>query len=387
MRAAGCKQCRPVYNISMGLKQASLLILLAGCASAAPARPREDPLVEGLRAKSNAYSSFHYRAELTDGTQVVPIEMAFLAPDKGLYRYGPNYLTLFDGGVAHFFERRNYARVDVAAEVARLRKEYGEVAAGIEPRLVFELGGWGYLVFGRGLRAQLTVGPGARLGWLDELAAGPREGRAFRIGQITVELREDGFIERADVGAAGRLAVKDVVIDPPLDDRLFALPPLEGLQDVSLRKRQDLASYLEDAIHRWVLGSDTRDATLEALVRPDLARRYEPAKMAELARANLEQSLETWRRQQVGENPALVREKIEMDRGRVRASVQVMQESIQEDFEKALSRYFEGMPVVPARERMREVAGRWRAAVARQVDLQMRRPLDEVYRQALADKR
>jgi hypothetical protein len=364
------------------------LALLAGCASPVPAPgPREDALLDRLRAKSNAYSAFHYRAELTDGKQTVPIEMAFLSPDKGLFRYGSGYLTIFDGGVAHFFERRNYARVDLAAELSRILKVYAEVAAGIAPRPVFELGGWGYLAFGRGLRAQMTLGPGARLGWLDELAGGAREGSTFRVGQITIELREDGFIERADAGPAGRMTAKDALVDPPLDERLFALPALEGLQDISPRKLQDLSGYLEDAVHRWVLASDTRDAALETLVRLDLARRYEPDKMAELARTNLEQSLETWRRQQSDPKPGLLREKIEIDRGRVIGSVEVMEESIQEDFEKALSRYFEGMAPLPPRDHMREVAGRWRRAVARQVDLQIRRPLEEVFRKALARER
>src|SRR5437773_7450360 len=193
------------------------LALLASCALEPRAEPQETPL-EKLRAKTNAYTSFHYKAELTDGKVVVPIEMAWRAPDRALLRYGSNHAVLIADGVARHFERKNYASIPLAAMLDELRQTYGDLLPS-RPEPAFMLGQWDLPLYGRGLLATVEVRPlGSRLGWLDELASWLVEGNLYHKGAIEVELRDDGFIQRAKVAGTAQLALKELAINGPLDD-------------------------------------------------------------------------------------------------------------------------------------------------------------------------
>jgi hypothetical protein len=357
----------------------------AGCSSP-PAAPREETLLGRLRERSNALASFHYRAELTDGRETVPIELAYRAPDRAVLRYGTGHHVIFEGGVGHFFMKGTASSLDHAAEIGRLRKEYGDPDPSLEAELAFFVGGWEHLRFGQGLRAQLGYERrGARLGWLLDLESFAAEGRTFRRGDVAVELDEHGFIERASVGLRGRLTRLSLSVDEPVDDGVFAPPARERYADPGPRGRELLARSVEDALHRWVIEAGASDAALEALVRADLARRYEPEKMAALLRESLAKSLEAWRRQSPEGNPAVLREKVRIDRGKTLGGVVIMEEEIQKEFERALDRYFRGMARLPAVGFMKDVAARWRAAVARQVDAQIRRPFEAVFAEALKE--
>jgi len=356
------------------------MLFLAGCSSAAPENSREETLLDRLRARSNAYTAFHYRAELTDGRETVAIELAFRAPGRAVLRYGTGFHVVFEGGVGHVFSKGAWSSLDYAAEVARLRKEYGDLVPGLETEVTFLLGGWERLRQGFGLRAQLGLErAGARLAWLRELEGYAAEGRTFRQGDVRVELDERGFVERATVGARARLACTALSVDEPLDDALFAPPSPDGLREAGPQGREALARSVEDAFHRWVLEAGATDASIETLVRVDLARRYEPEKMVAVLRESLTKSLETWRRQAPGGNPAVLREKLVIDRGKTLGGAEIMEEEVQKEFERALDRHFRGMALVPPVGFMKAVAARWRAAVARQVEAQIRKPFEAVF--------
>lgn len=351
-------------------------LLTASCA--APPPPREETPLEKLRAKSNAYASFHYKADLTYGQEVVPIELAFRAPDRALLRYGPNFMIVVAAGVAHTFERGSYASVNYAEILDALRGAYGDLLPA-PPQVAFTLGSWEMPIYRRGLLAALGVRPlGSRLGWLDEVAGYLPEGRRYVKGAIEVELRDDGFLERVKIANSASFALRELAIDAPLDDALFDLPPREKAADISEGRRKQREQELEESFHRWVLEARPDDAALEALVRVDLARLAEPAKMIEFQRQNLEGALEAYRKQQPEAPPLALREKIEIARGKALGSVEVMEDDLQKEFKRRLDRYL-GLRGASA------IAGRWSDAVSRQVDLQIRRPLDRVFAEKLKE--
>lgn len=349
------------------------LLALASCAPTPAAPPREDSPLAKLRAKTNAYTSFHYKAEILHGTVTVPIELAFRAPDRGLLRYGPNFTIVVAEGVAHSFERSNYSSVDYAAVLDALRKTYGEILPSA-PLLAFTFGGWEMPLHGRGLLAALGYRPlGSRLGWLDEIAAYPvNEGNLYRKGAIEIELRDDGFIERAKVASSASFALKELTIDQPIDDAVFALPSRDGTTDVSEGRRKLRAQEIDESFHRWALEDRPTDAGMEALVKVDLARLSEPDKLVEFQRKNLEEALEAYRKQQPEAKPLALHEKIEMARGKALGSVAIIEDDMQKEFRRRLDRYLGGKGA-------QAIAARWAAAVSRQVEIQIRRPLDQVF--------
>jgi hypothetical protein len=353
---------------------AGLLLAAAGCT--APPSPREPTLLDTLRARSNAYRSFHYKAELTDGKRTVPIEIAWRAPDRALLRYGPNHLTLFAGGVEHRYERKNYAAFGYGAVLEGLKKTYGDLLPS-PPQIGFVLGNWAMPTQGRGLLAAIEYRPLApRLGWLEEVATRPREGHLHRWGAIEWELRDDGFLERVKIGSSAELTMKELSIDQPVDDAVFELPPLEGSADLTESRRSQRAEDLDEAYHRWALEARPEAPVMEALIKVDLSRRFEPEKMVEIQRKNLDDELEAARKQKPDAPRDTVRERTEMARGKTMGTVGIIEEDLQKDFARRLERYFGGRPS-PA------VTALWSATVARQVDLQIRRPLDRIFAEKL----
>jgi hypothetical protein len=344
------------------------LVVLVGCAGA-PAL-EEGPL-DRLIARSNAYTSFHLHAEISDGKQSVPIEMAFKAPDRALLKYGSVATTILSGGRTHYFLRTMYASVHHAEIIEMLKARYPELGIGPAPEAVFTLGD--------GVRAMLAVGRlGARLGWLEELKAYKAEERVYRHGQIEIELRDDGFIERTSIAGLG-FVLKDVAINTPLPDSLFEPPPTAGLQGPTLRQSRDFALTLDEAFHRWVLETSTSDETLNGLIRVDLAAKYEPEKMAELLRESVRKSLKAFHALKPDAQTEAIRHKIEIERGKAIGSVDIMEEEIQKDYEKSLDGYFRGMAVPPPQKEMLDVVRRCHAAVHKQVEEQIRRRFEAVF--------
>ena len=344
------------------------ILLLAGCAGAPTVE--EGPL-DRLVARTNAYTSFHLRAEITDGKQSVPIEMAFRAPDRAIVKYGTVETTIHEGGSTHHFLRGNYFSLNHAEVVTELRGRYPGVEIGRAPEPVFLLGD--------GVRAQLTVSRlGARLGWLDELRAYKAEGNVYKLGQTEIELREDGFIQKTSIAGHG-FVLKDVAINTPLPDSLFALPPTEGLQDTSARRRPDGVRNLEEAFHRWALKTSTADATLDTLIRVDLVRRTEPEKMVAIARESLRKRLAAFNVLHPNARPEVMRDQVQMERGKALGSIEIMEEEIQKEFEKALDHYFRGMSVPPPQKEMLDIVRRWHAAVKRQVEEHLRKPVEALF--------
>jgi len=345
-----------------------LLVVLCGCASD-PAR-EEGPL-DRLIAKSNAYTSFHLRAEINDGKQTVPVEMAFRAPDRAMLKYGTVATTILAGGKEHYTLRGTYSVIDTAAAIAELRERYSGLGIGQAPEPVFMLGD--------GVRAQLATGRlGARLGWLEELRPYKVEGNVYRQGQTEITLREDGFIERTSLSGT-TLTLKEVRIGTALPDSLFEPPPTAGLQEAAPRLKEIQLKQLEEKVHRWVLETSTSDATLETLVRVDILRRYEPEKMAALLNESLQKSLAVFRTLHPDARPEVLKDKLIIDRGRAIGSVEIMEEEIQKSFEKDLDGYFRGMAVPPTPKEMLDVLRRWQAAVKKQVDEQIRARLAAVF--------
>jgi hypothetical protein len=353
---------------------AGLLLVAAGCS--APPAPREPTQQEKLRSRSNAYTSFHYKAELSDGQRTVPIEIAWRAPDRALLRYGPNHLTLFAGGVEHRLERKNYASFDYAAVLEGLKKTYGDLLPA-PPQIGFMLGNWAMPTQGRGLLAAIDFRPLApRLGWLDEVATRPGEGHLHRWGAIEWDLRDDGFLEHVKIGTSAELTMKELSIDRPVDDAVFELPSLEGTTNLSENRRPQRVEELDEAFHRWALEARPEAQVMEALIKADLSRRFEPEKMVEIQRKNLEDEIETFRKQKPDAPPAALRERTEIARGKTMGTLGIIEEDLQQDFGRRLERFFGGRPS-PA------VTELWSATVARQVDLQIRRPLDRVFAEKL----
>jgi hypothetical protein len=355
--------------------------MASGCALDAEKGAPEGPL-DVHRRTTNAYRSFHYKAELTDGKQTVPIELAWKGPDRALLRYGSNYAVALTPGRALYQTRQGTATIAVDEEIAALRERYGDLPTGEPPTAVFALGGWEALLFGRGLRATVGYGKlGARLGWLNDLRAFTAEGSVYRREQVEIELREDGFIERARVGNKMELKCASVTIGTDLEDTLFELVPKEGAAAMPAEAREELVRSLDDAYHRWILETDSGRPVLERLVRIDLARRYEPDKMIALLRESLGKSIATWKAENAGK-PDVLREKIEIDRGKALGSVTIMEKDIQDEFERRLDRYFRGMSPLPSARHMAQVAERWKEVVTEEVDRQIRKPFDRVFDQA-----
>lgn len=344
------------------------ILILAGCAGA-PAR-EEGPL-DRLISKTNGYTSFHLRGEITDGRNPVPIEMAFRAPDRAILRYGTVATTIHAGGTEHYCLRGSFYSIPYADVVAEIQGRYPGLSIGPAPRSVFTLGD--------GVRAQLTVGRlGARLGWLDELRAYKAEGSVYRLGQTEIHLREDGFIAKTSIAGHG-FVLKDVAINTPLPDSIFALPDPKGLQDSTARFRKDLVRVLDEKVHRWILETSTDDDVLEAMIRVDLVRQYEPEKMAEVQRESLRKRLAAFNVLRPDARPEVVRDKLLIEKGKAIGAVEIMEEEIQKQYEKSLDLYLRGMAVLPPQKEMLDVARRWQAAVKRQVDEQIRRPIEAVF--------
>ncbi len=374
-----------VFFAAAPLAAGGSALLAAGCALDAE-RPRiEEGPLEDLRRATNAYASFRYRAELTDGKQTVPIELAWRAPDRGFLRYGSTYAVALVPGEARYLTRQGTAVIRVDEELARLRERYGDLPTGEPPEIVFGLGGWEALLFGRGLRATLGYGRlGARLGWLAELRGFTAEGNVYRREAVEIELREDGFIGRAKAGNRIELACTSVEVGTELPDSAFELPAGEGVPEMPEAAKEDLVRSLDDAYHRWALETDPGAATVGRLVRVDLARRYEPEKMVGLLRESLAKSIATWKEENPGK-PELFREKLEIDRGKALGSVTIMEKEIQDEFERRLDRYFRGMSPLPSARHMAEVAERWKAAVLREVEIQIRKPFERAFDEAPRD--
>jgi hypothetical protein len=345
------------------------VLFLAGCAGAAT---REEGPLDRLITKSNAYTSFHLRAEIMDGKQTVPIEMAFKAPDRAILKYGSVATTILSGGSTHHFLRGTYYSINHVEVVAELRARYPGLEIGPAPEAVFSLGD--------GLRALLSVGRlGARLGWLEDLRNyKAEEGSVYRHGQTEIRLRDDGFIGQTSI-AGHSFVLKDVAINTALPDSLFALPPTAGLQDSTERLRKDLVRGLDEIYHRWILETSTADETLDAMIRIDLVRKYEPEKMAELLRENLRKSLAAFNVLRPDSRPEVLRDKLLIEHGKAMGSVDIMEEEIQKEYEKALDTHFRGMAVTPTQKEMLDVARRWHLSVKRQVEGQIRRRLEAVF--------
>lgn len=353
------------------------LLLLAGCAGTGTPAP-EDPL-DRLKLSTSALPAFHWVAEITDGAQTARVEFGWKAPDLAFLRYGPSYAIYFAGGAAHYYTRQGYLRFEAKAELEKLRAAYAGVELGGEPEPAFTLTQWEQLAVGRGLRVGLAYGrPGARLGWLDELRLWRPDGKVHRRAGLEIELGPEGFISRVKAGERGRLEVKELQLGDAVGDALFAPPPREGLGDLSSAVREDLVRSLEEDLLRWAIATDDSDEALDALVRTAVARRYDPPKMAEVLREGLARTLETWKAENPGAKDEAVREKRELERAKAISSVDVMEKEIQETFERLLDRLYRGLPTPPPVSRMRDVADRWKQAVARQVDLQIRKPFERV---------
>lgn len=337
------------------------LLFLIGCAGSST-RP-EGPL-DRLIAASNAYSSFHLHAEIDDGRQKVPVEMAFKAPDRAILKYGTVATTVLGGGKSHQYLRGTYSVLETAAALAELKERYPDLAIGKAPEPVFTLGD--------GIRALLSVGRlGARLGWLEELRVYKAEGNVYRHGQTEIVLRDDGFIERTRL-AGTTFTLKSVVVGTALPDALFEPPPTAGLQDASPRLKAAQLKDLDDAYHRWILETSSADDTLDAVVRVDLARKYEPEKLAAVLNESLQKSLAAFRALHPDGKPEILKDKLTIDRARAMASIEIMEGEIEQSFEKELDGYFRGMADPPTPKAMLDVARRWKAAVKKQVDEQIR---------------
>jgi hypothetical protein len=351
------------------------ILFLAGCAGAAT---REEGPLDRLVAKTNAYTSFHLRGEITDGKQSFPIEMAFKAPDRAMVKYGTIMTKIHSGGATHHFLRESYYSIKYTDLVAEIRARYPGLEIGRAPESVFSLGD--------GVRADLEVDRlGARLGWLDELRKYKTEGGVYRHGQTEIHLREDGFIAKTSIGGHG-FVLKDVAINTPLPDSLFALPDTKGLQDATARMRRDVLRMLDERVHRWILETSTADEVLETMIRIDLARKYEPEKMAELQRQQLRKSMAAFSVLRPDARPEVIRDKLLIERGKAMGTVEIMEEEIQKEYEKALDGYFRHMPVLPPQREMLDVVRRWQAAVKRQVDEQIRKRLEAVFEEPLPQK-
>ena len=338
-----------------------LLLLAAGCAGA-PARP-EGPL-DRLIARTNAYRSFRVKGEISDGKQTVPVEMAYQAPGRAVLRYGTVSTTVIGGGKTHFRVRERYFLLDTAALVERLRGEYPKLAVGRAPEPVFTQGD--------GVRTELRDNRlGARLGWLEELRTYQAEGNVYRHGQTEIVLRDDGFIERASFPGASYSA-KSVEIDSTLPDSLFEPPPSAGLQEPNAKVKEARVHAFEESYRRWILEESTSDETLEALVRLELIRKFEPEKMTAVVSEGLQKSLATFRSQHPDARPELLKDKIAIERGRTMGGVELIEDEIQKALEKDLDGYFRGMADPPPQKAMLDVVRRWQAAVKRQVDEQIR---------------
>lgn len=344
------------------------LLFLIGCAGSST-RP-EGPL-DRLIQKSNAYASFHLRAEISDGKQTVPVEMAFKAPDRAMLKYGSVATTVLRGGKTWQFLRGTWSVFDTAAELDALRARYPGLKVGPAPEPVFTLGD--------GVRALLSVGRlGARLGWLEELRAYKAEGNVYRLGQTEITLREDGFIERTTL-AGTTFVLKSVVVGTPLPDPMFDAPPTSGLQDASARLKEVQAKELADSYRRWILRTSTEDEVLEAVVRVDLARKYEPEKLASVLSEGVRKTMAAFRTLHPDAKPELIKDKLVIERGKALGSVEIMEDEIVKDFEKQLDVYFRGMADPPPQKEMLDVSRRWTAAVKRQVDEQLRSRFESVF--------
>jgi hypothetical protein len=343
------------------------VVLLLGCASA-PSR-EEGPL-DRLIAKSNAYTSFQLRGEITDGKQSVPIEMAFKAPDRAVLHYGTVQTTILSGKSSYYSLRNTSTVVDHGEILAKLQAKYPGLQIGPAPEAVFMLGD--------GVRATLALGRlGARLGWLEELKTYTLEKGVYRHGQTEIQLRDDGFIERTSIAGHG-FVLKEVSINTPLPDSLFQIPPTSGAA-LTPRLAQNVEQGLDEAYHRWILETSTSDETLNSLIRVDLVAKYEPEKMTELLRESVRKSLKAFQTLKPDAQPEAMKHKIEIERGKAMGTVDILEEEIQKDYEKALDGYFRGMAVPPPQKEMLDVARRWHAAVKKQVDEQIRRRFEAVF--------
>lgn len=361
--------------------RAWFLLLLAGCAAAGPGVPPEARPLDALRERTNAYRSFHYVAEFADAKAKVRLELGWRAPDRAFLRYGSSYATYYAGGVGHYYRKQGYLKFDAAAELARLRKEVGDVPLGGEPEPAFLLTQWDAPLVGKAIRATLGLQRlGGRLGWLAELDRWRAEGAVYRKEPVEIELREDGFLARVAAGAAAELKAVEVAVDAPLDDALFEPPPREGLADLPPEARKELLRSLEDSYRRWALETDAGNATILAFVKADVARYYEPENMLAVQRDGLAKNREAWKKETPDATPAYLREKLEIERGKVLGSVdRVIEPGIQADFERALDQVFRGMAVLPPRAFMQDVASRWREITAREVKRQIRDPLEKLF--------
>jgi hypothetical protein len=346
-------------------------LFLVGCSGAGTV---EGGPLDRLIARSNAYTSFHLRGDISDGRQSVPIEMAFKAPDRALLRYGTVATTIISGGRSHHFLRNTYASVRYMEILEALAQRYPKLAIGPAPEAVFSLGD--------GVRADVDVGRlGARLGWLEELKTYTLEGNVYKHGQTEVQIRDDGFISRSSIAGHG-FVLKDVAINTELPDSLFALPPTAGLDGPTARQTRDFVAGLSEKYHRWILETSTTDETLNALIGVDIAARYEPEKMTEILRENVRKSLKAFHALRPDAQPEAMKHKIEIEHGKAMGNVDIMEEEIQKDFEKALDTYFRGMAVTPPQKEMLDVLRRWKAAVKQQVDQQIRRRFEALFADA-----
>lgn len=347
------------------------MLLASGCVGAG-GPPREPGPLEKLRAKTNAYASFHYKAELTDGKVTVPIEMAWRAPDRAILRYGQSYAILFADGVETRVEKKSTCRLPVSEMLETLKKDYGDLLP-TPPTISFILSNWDLPMRGQGLVAALDLRPsGSRLGWIDEVLSRPLSGDVRQWGMIEWSLRDDGFLDRVKMGSTVSLAMKELTIGEPVDDAVFALPAPEGMIDITESRKVQRMEQMEESWHRWVLAARPDPSALEALVRTDLVRRIEPPKLIEFQRKNLDETIEAFRKQQPDASPEAVRERVEIARGKAKGSVEIMEEDLQKDFSRRLDRYLGGRA-------SSDLEQRWRTAVARQIDLQIRRPLDQIF--------
>jgi hypothetical protein len=356
------------------------LILLAGCATSAPPPP-PGPL-DGLRASSNALAAFRWVGEVTDGRISARVELGWKAPDRAFLRYGPTYAIYYEGGVGHYYTRQGYLRIDARAELEKIRAAFGNVPIGGEPEPCFTLTQWEQLAMGRGMRAVLSYAPpAARLGWLSEFGAWRFEEGRYRRPGLEAELDAEGFLVRVKAGERAGLQSKELELGDAVDDDLFAPPPREGLGDLSTTARDELIRAMEDDLHRWAIAAGPTDATLDALAKTGIARRYEPEKMTSLLRDGLKQGIAAWKSQNPGAEAAALKEKLELDKTKALSSVDVMEDEIQQGAERLLDRVFRGMTPAPPVAKMREIAERWKRAVSRQVDAQIRKPFQQVLKE------
>ena len=170
-----------------------------------------------------------------------------------------------------------------------------------------------------------------------------------------------------------KLKVVSVLESLPGVGKVNAKRLLRGL-DISDGRRPQRAQELDAAFHRWALSPRRPDdAAIEALVKVDLARAVEPARLVEFQKKNLDDEIEAYRKQQPDARPPAVREKIEIAHGKAMGGLEIMEEEIQKEFRRRLDR------TVGPKGASSSLVGRWTAAVARQFDLQIRRPLDQVF--------